>query len=107
MWNKYALTLINCYALKGTSECDITKGDGRDVLGNLNDDNPGTAINLFDGLTTTVSGRIINITYYTIKIGPPFISFWKPTTRSREFELMNKVQIDTTTTGSIEVWYMQ
>ena len=90
-------------SLKGTSECDITKGDGRDVLGNLNDDDPGTAINLFDGIKTTVSGRIINITYYAIRIGPPFISFWKPTTTSREFRLINKVRIDTTTTESVEV----
>ena len=49
---------------------------------------------MFTGIESSMSGRITNITYYAVRSGSPYISFWKATDMTRQYELVNKVKLN-------------
>ena len=81
--------------------CEIVKGDNRSIPGLMNGI-PGTAINIFPELKTTIPGRIVNISYYAVRAGTVFVSFWKETVYG-PFQLVTKVFISVIATYMVAV----
>ena len=85
-----------------SEHCEIVKGDNRRIPGPMNDI-PGTAINIFPELKTTIPGRIVNVSYYAVRTGTVFVSFWKETGVYGQFELVAKVFINVIATYMVAV----
>ena len=98
----YSWSEINVKCNLYSDNCEIVKGDSRSVPGPMNH-SPGTAINILPDLKTTISGRIVNVTYYAISNGTVFVSFWESTDVYGQFRLVTKIFIEVTITDRIAV----
>ena len=55
---------------------------------------PGNLINIFGDLKTEITGKVVEISFYAVRSGTMYVSFWKNVpTEAHTFEMVAKIEV--------------